>query len=336
MRTWRDVRVALIAVSASAALIAGCSSDPSPPPEFAGPLMGAPIADGRSPEPTALAAAPETRAVKGYSVTRLPYRTRRAGDPAQNFADLYLPDGKHPSRSVPLVILVHGGSWKAEYDLTMMRPFAIDLVRRGFAVYNIEFRRVGSGGGWPTTFTDAADAVNGLVDLARTRPQLDLAETVILGYSSGGQLATWLACRHRLSGNRTVSHELGSTPRFRPARVVSVSAPLAMAFAAEHGNSRIVALMGGTPEQVPERYRAVDPPDRAHRSAGAGDRGARRQRPSGAGRAVDAIHQCGCGGRGTRPARGRAGQQSRDGRTARDGVLPGDPGHRHRLHAQIR
>lgn len=221
--------------------------------------MGAPIADGRSPEPTALAAAPETRAVKGYSVTRLPYRTRRAGDPAQNFADLYLPDGKHPSRSVPLVILVHGGSWKAEYDLTMMRPFAIDLVRRGFAVYNIEFRRVGSGGGWPTTFTDAADAVNGLVDLARTRPQLDLAETVILGYSSGGQLATWLACRHRLSGNRTVSHELGSTPRFRPARVVSVSAPLAMAFAAEHGNSRIVALMGGTPEQVPERYRAVDP-----------------------------------------------------------------------------
>ena len=73
---------------------------------------------------------------------------------------LYLPDGSAPR---PVVVLLHGGFWQARYDRTLMVPLALDLVTRGYAVWNLEYRRVGEpGGGWPGTFDDVAAGIDHL------------------------------------------------------------------------------------------------------------------------------------------------------------------------------
>ena len=114
----------------------------------------------------------------------------RYGDDASQWADLYRPDGA--SRGV--VVVVHGGFWRARYDLDYGRPLAVDLAAHGFAAWNIEYRRVGNGGGWPTTCDDVAAGIDRLADV----PGLDLSGPVVtLGHSAGGHLATWAASRGR-------------------------------------------------------------------------------------------------------------------------------------------
>ena len=102
-------------------------------------------------------------------------------DPSQ-YAELSLPNGT--PRGV--VVVIHGGFWKAAYDLSLGRPLAADLVERGWAALNVEYRRVGNGGGVPRTLDDvrAAIATLGATDL-------DLSTVVTLGHSAGGHLATW-------------------------------------------------------------------------------------------------------------------------------------------------
>lgn len=114
-------------------------------------------------------------------------RTTYGTDPSQ-FGDLYLPEGE--PRGV--VVVIHGGFWKAEYGLDYGAPLAEDLARRGWAAWNIEYRRVGSGGGAPGTFDDVAAAIDKLADLG-----LDLSTVVALGHSAGGHLAAWAASRGR-------------------------------------------------------------------------------------------------------------------------------------------
>src|SRR5437764_7356894 len=111
------------------------------------------------------------------------------------FGDLYLPDtpGLHPT-----VILIHGGYWRARYGLDLMTGLAQDLVTRGYATWNIEYRRVGDpGGGWPGTLLDAAIATDYLRILAPSHG-LDLQRVVPIGHSAGGHLALWLAARPRI------------------------------------------------------------------------------------------------------------------------------------------
>lgn len=114
-------------------------------------------------------------------------RTTYGTDPSQ-FGDLYLPEGE--PRGV--VVVIHGGFWKAEYGLDYGAPLAEDLARRGWAAWNIEYRRVGSGGGAPETFDDVAAAIDKLADLG-----LDLSTVVAVGHSAGGHLAAWAASRGR-------------------------------------------------------------------------------------------------------------------------------------------
>lgn len=86
-----------------------------------------------------------------------------------------------------LAVLIHGGFWRDPYDLSLMRPLATDLGARGWAVWNVEYRRLGSGGGWPQTFDDVAAEIE-------TAP-VAAEHVVAIGHSAGGHLALLAGAR---------------------------------------------------------------------------------------------------------------------------------------------
>jgi acetyl esterase/lipase len=113
-------------------------------------------------------------------------------EPSQE-GDLWLPDGAGPH---PVAVLFHGGFWYHAWERDLMDGLALDLAGRGIAAWNVEYRRVGAGGGWPATGEDAARAVDHLLALAPVY-DLDLGRVALLGHSAGGQLALWVAARGR-------------------------------------------------------------------------------------------------------------------------------------------
>jgi hypothetical protein len=96
-------------------------------------------------------------------------------DPSQ-CADLNLPSAPGPH---PVMILLHGGSWRSQYGKRVMRGLVGDLLTRGWATWNVEYRRVGNGGGWPETFLDVASAIDHLPALDAP---LDLDRASLLGH----------------------------------------------------------------------------------------------------------------------------------------------------------
>lgn len=180
--------------------------------------------------------------------------TTNSRDDRQNWADVYLPPGEHKAGTVPLVILIHGGSWQAQVGADSFVTFSRRLAERGLAVYNVEYRRVGSGGGWPTTFKDVAAALDFVPDVRRSIPEIDTTNAVVVGHSAGGQLAMWAGTRHNLEPG-----EVGAAPKFAPTSVVSLAGPLDMRTAVRLGDDRIVTALGGQPNQVTDRYTSVDP-----------------------------------------------------------------------------
>jgi acetyl esterase/lipase len=154
-------------------------------------------------------------------------------------ADLYVPDGPGPH---PVVVVLHGGYWRARYSKRTMKAACVDLARRGLAAWNVEYRRIGrgQGGGWPATLDDVAAAIDHLALL--DDPRLGLGEGVAaIGHSAGGQLALWAASR--------------ADPRVRVNRVVAQAAVCNLTVAGE----RAWEFLGGTPQEVPERYDFADP-----------------------------------------------------------------------------
>ena len=171
-------------------------------------------------------------------------RTHRNGEHRWARCELHVPRGTGP---FPVAAVVHGGSWRAGYGKLLMRPVCRDLVRRGWAAWNVEYRRMGGGqgGGWPQTFDDVAAAID---LLEGADPRLDLERLVLLGHSAGGQLALWAAGASERA------------PRLRP-RAVIAQAPVANI---ERGQlaqpgGLVHALLGGAPQEVPERYAAANP-----------------------------------------------------------------------------
>ena len=114
-----------------------------------------------------------------------PERITYGDDPSQ-WLDLHVPEG--PSRG--LVVVIHGGFWKAQYGADLGTPLADDLVGRGWTAANIEYRRVGNGGGFPETLDDVHAAIGAVAQ------DVD-GPVVTLGHSAGGHLATWAAARGR-------------------------------------------------------------------------------------------------------------------------------------------
>src|SRR5947209_8341551 len=120
-------------------------------------------------------------------------RIAYGSDPNQ-FGDLRLPSNK---KAAPLLMFIHGGYWRARYDLTHAGHLCAALARAGVATWNVEYRRVGnSGGGWPGTFQDVEAAWRFRRQIA-AKYSLDLAHCALAGHSAGGALALWLAARDR-------------------------------------------------------------------------------------------------------------------------------------------
>lgn len=179
-------------------------------------------------------------------------RHEYGSDPSQ-FGQLYRPRSGGP---FPVVVVIHGGFWRAAYDLSLGVPLAEDLAGRGYAAWNLEYRRVGNGGGWPTTFQDVADGIDQLADLAAP---LDLARVAALGHSAGGHLAVWAAARPGLPPGAP-----GAGPAVTLSGALSQAGVLDLRRAAEEqlGAGATQELLGGGPDDVPDRYAVASPVQR--------------------------------------------------------------------------
>ncbi|WP_419666674.1 alpha/beta hydrolase [Streptomyces sp. 2-1] len=160
-----------------------------------------------------------------------PDTTAAYGDHPDQVVDFYAPRGGE--ERAPLVVVLHGGAWRAPYDRRHITPFADFLARRGFAVANVEYRRGGTipaqggsgpvAGRWPDTFDDVAAALDAMPALVRAAlPQADPRRMVVTGHSAGGQLALWAAARHLLPADAP-----WHTDRPAPLRGVVAFAPIA-------------------------------------------------------------------------------------------------------------
>ncbi|MET8946001.1 alpha/beta hydrolase [Streptomyces sp. NPDC004542] len=213
------------------------------------------------------AAAEEESAFSHPSVD--PDATRPYGGHPDQVIDFYAPRGvSGPGGPAPLVVVLHGGAWRAAYDRRHITPFAGFLARRGFAVANVEYRRGGAtpaqggeagpvAGRWPDTFDDVAAALDALPALVREAlPQADPRRMVLTGHSAGGHLALWAAARHVLPAGAP-----WRTDGPAPLRGVVALAPIAdfaVAGKLEVCGNAALQLLGGE-EKFAERRPYADP-----------------------------------------------------------------------------
>jgi acetyl esterase/lipase len=142
--------------------------------------------------------------------------------------DVYAPTGRRRA----VVVVLHGGFWRAPYAADLMDPLCADLATRGYEAWNVEYRRVGADGGWPMTFDDVKAAVAGVDE-----------PFVTLGHSAGGHLALWLAAE---GGGALAVSQAGVVDLVEAWRLgLSRRAP--------------EELLGGSPDEVPDRYAFASP-----------------------------------------------------------------------------
>jgi acetyl esterase/lipase len=198
---------------------------------------------------TATAASPTLAALP-------PARRIAYGAHANQWGDLTLPRG---AGKVPVVAIVHGGFWRERYTAELGVPLARDLAaNHPVAAWNIEYRRVGGGGGFPATLEDVAAAIDALAGPAQEAAggRLDLARVAAVGHSAGGHLVGWLASRHRLPTGAP-----GANPRVRLKGAVPQAGVLDLADGAAQrlGDGAIDAFLGADAESVPERIAIASP-----------------------------------------------------------------------------
>ncbi|AKQ47772.1 esterase [Rufibacter radiotolerans] len=185
------------------------------------------------------------------------------GADSLQFGELRVPAGKGP---FPVVVVIHGGCWLAQYNYQYMNHLSEALANAGYATWNIEFRRVGNpGGGWPGTFQDVAQGVDYVRELAKKYP-VSAKEVVVMGHSAGGHLALWVAGRKDLPR----SSEVYTRSPLKVRGVVSLAGiPDLATYSAAKGscNSAVEKLMGGLPTTVPQRYQQGSPSPKLARKA---------------------------------------------------------------------
>lgn len=163
-----------------------------------------------------------------------------------------LREARGGSRGV--VMVVHGGFWRAQRSLDMTAPAADALAATGFDTWNVEYRRGGQGG-WSDTLADVASAFDHLGVLA-AREGLGLDRVLLLGHSAGGHLAAWCA------GRAAEAARGGTAPPAVPVHgLVAAGAMLDLTVGAIDGTGEgaVVEFLGAMPDRAPGRYAAADP-----------------------------------------------------------------------------
>jgi acetyl esterase/lipase len=194
-----------------------------------------------------------------HAVHRLrhpPDRIRYGADPDQ-WAELRIPAGSSaPAQGpVPVAVLVHGGYWRSIWGADLMDALAIDLAGRGFAAWNLEYRRPDQHG-WEATTADVAAGLEALRPAA-AGAGLDLDRVVLIGHSAGGQLALRAAADARAAGAGSAAADGGA----RVVLAVSLAGVLDLVEGDRRwlGTGAVAAALGGTPAELPEVYAAADP-----------------------------------------------------------------------------
>ena len=194
---------------------------------------------------------------------RLPYGTL-----PQQFGELWIPtlplSKLHSPHRWPLLVFVHGGWWKAAYDLSYANFLCAAMKAQGVAVWSLEYRSVGDpGGGWPGTMQDVAAGMDHVLKLADAFP-IETERVIAVGHSAGGHLAFWLAARHHIPHTSVLAQ---TQPNLALKGVVGLAGAVDLRliielggfFSFTNGGPAVEALMGGSPAAVPDRYSAADP-----------------------------------------------------------------------------
>lgn len=177
---------------------------------------------------------------------------RRYGVKRTQVGELSLPVGPGPH---PVVVLLHGGFWHAMYGRRLMSKLAADLAPKGVAAWNLDYRGIGGGGGWPATFDDVAAGIDALAAV----PSLDLTRVTTVGHSAGGQLALWAAARPGLPAGVP-----GSAPTVTVAAAAALAGVVDLVDADRRGigGGAVAQLLGGRSDHLAERYRLASPIER--------------------------------------------------------------------------
>ena len=179
------------------------------------------------------------------------------GTESAQFGDLRLPAGPGPH---PAIIVLHGGFWRAQYDLLHIGHLCAALTAAGYATWSLEYRRVGEpGGGWPGTLQDVSTGSAHLANLAQLYP-IDLSRVIAMGHSAGGHLALWLAAHSRAPIEAVNCPTLPFA--LRGAVSLAGVVDLRRAAALRLGNGAAEAFLGGSSEDVSDRFTAASPRER--------------------------------------------------------------------------
>ncbi len=171
-----------------------------------------------------------------------PVETITYGPDPDHVGDLRIPHGAGPH---PVAVLLHGGFWRNTIARDLLDAAAVDLTERGWATWNVEFARVGGGGGWMATTADVATAIRSLSSFAEGH-ELDLERVIAVGHGSGGQLA--------------LQAVVGSNePAISAVVALAPIGDLEAAHRAGIGGDAVTAFARRSPEQSPERYAAASP-----------------------------------------------------------------------------
>ncbi|WP_062437119.1 alpha/beta hydrolase family protein [Herbidospora daliensis] len=175
-----------------------------------------------------------------HAVHRLRHPAERIayGPGDEQWGELRLPP-EHDGGRLPVAVLVHGGYWRSIWAADLMDALAIDLAARGYAAWNLEYRRPDRHG-WPATVADVAAGIDRLTGLDVADP----GRIAVFGHSAGGQLALRAAADDD-----------------RIALAVSLAGVLDLAEGERRrvGTGAVAHALGGPSTELPEVYAAADP-----------------------------------------------------------------------------
>jgi acetyl esterase/lipase len=165
---------------------------------------------------------------------------------------------RQPARAAPrpAIVLVHGGGMWTGSRADMADP-ARQLARAGYVAFAVDYRLVDAAAArhrWPAQLDDVQLAVR-WVRANAGRYGVDPERVGAYGWSAGGQLAALLGERD----TRDLALANADYPS-RVACVVDLAGDVDLtAYSLPPALDEVVALLGGTPAEVPARYRDVSP-----------------------------------------------------------------------------